>query len=88
MRSVETPDEHTVVFHLNRHYPDFVSETFFDEPVLPEHILKNQTGKKFHSARYHHAPVGSGPFRFTEWVPGAYLVLSANQDYYGVLLPK
>jgi peptide/nickel transport system substrate-binding protein len=81
--TVETPDDHTVVFHLKRHYPDFVSETFFDEPVLPKHILKSEMGDRFHSAKFHHAPVGSGPFRFTEWVPGAYLVLSANQDYYG-----
>ncbi|MGD8414190.1 MAG: peptide ABC transporter substrate-binding protein, partial [Candidatus Latescibacterota bacterium] len=83
VRSVETPDDRTVVFRLSRHYPDFVRETFFDEPVLPEHILKNHTGKRFHSARFHHEPIGSGPFRFTEWVPGAYLILSANQDYYG-----
>jgi peptide/nickel transport system substrate-binding protein len=83
VRSVETPDDHTVVFHLRRHYPDFVSETFFDEPVLPEHILKGTTGKRFHAAKFHHAPVGSGPFKFKEWVPGSHLVLVANSDYYG-----
>jgi peptide/nickel transport system substrate-binding protein len=37
--SVETPDEYTVIFHLARPYPDFVRETFYDESVLPEHIL-------------------------------------------------
>jgi peptide/nickel transport system substrate-binding protein len=83
VRSVEIPDDHTVVFHLKRHYPDFVGETFFDEPVLPEHILKNYRGGRFHSARFHHAPVGSGPFKFKEWVAGSHLVLSANHDYYG-----
>ena len=83
VRSVETPDDYTVVFHLKRHYPDFVSETFFDESVLPEHILKNQTGQRFHSAKFHHEPVGSGPFKFKEWVSGAHLILTANHDYYG-----
>lgn len=83
VRSVETPDDHTVVFNLKRHYPDFVSETFFDESVLPRHLLESKKGKLFHSARFHHAPVGSGPFRFHEWVPGSHLILSANDDYYG-----
>jgi peptide/nickel transport system substrate-binding protein len=83
VRAVETPDDHTVVFHLKRHYPDFVSETFFDESVLPEHILNDQTGKRFHSARFHHQPVGSGPFKFTEWVSGSHLIVTANRDYYG-----
>jgi peptide/nickel transport system substrate-binding protein len=83
VKSVETPDDHTVVFRLTRQYPDFVSETFFDESVLPAHILRGQTGKLFHSAKFHHAPVGSGPFKFKAWVPGAHLVLEANHDYYG-----
>ena len=83
VRSVETPDDHTVVFQLKRHYPDFVSETFYDEPVLPEHILKHHSGKRFHSARFHHEPVGSGPFKFKEWVSGAHLILTANSEYYG-----
>jgi peptide/nickel transport system substrate-binding protein len=83
VESVETPDDHTVVFRLERHYPDFVSETFFDESVLPAHILRGETGKSFHSAKFHHAPVGSGPFKFKTWIPGAHLVLTANHDYYG-----
>ncbi|MCH7549798.1 MAG: peptide ABC transporter substrate-binding protein [Candidatus Krumholzibacteriota bacterium] len=79
---VETPDQWTVIFHLKRPYIDFVSETFYDESVLPEHVLRNVTGSRFHSARFHHAPVGSGPFRFREWAPGSHLVLEANHDYY------
>jgi peptide/nickel transport system substrate-binding protein len=83
VEAVETPDAHTVQFRLKRHYPDFVSETFFDESVLPEHILRGDTGKRFHSARFHHAPIGSGPFKFKEWVPGSHLTLVANKGYYG-----
>jgi peptide/nickel transport system substrate-binding protein len=82
VRAVETPDDRTVVFHLKRHYPDFVGETFFDESVLPYHLLKADTGKRFHASRYHHAPIGSGPFRFKEWVPGSHLILVANRNYY------
>jgi peptide/nickel transport system substrate-binding protein len=80
--SVETPDERTVVFHLARPYPDFVSEIFFDESVLPKHILQNETGEAFHRSRFHQAPVGSGPFKFKEWKSGSHMVLTRNDRYY------
>lgn len=81
--SIDTPDDKTVIFHLSRPYPDFVGETFYDEPVLPEHLLRDFTGSRFHSARYHHEPLGSGPFVFKQWVPGSHLILTANPNYYG-----
>jgi peptide/nickel transport system substrate-binding protein len=83
VESVDTPDDHTIVFHLKRSYPDFVTETFYDESVLPEHLLKRSRGELFHSATFHHAPVGSGPFKFESWTSGSHLTLVANPDYYG-----
>src|SRR5688572_16691271 len=83
VESVDTPDDHTIVFHLKRSYPDFVTETFYDESVLPEHLLKRSRGELFHSATFHHAPVGSGPFKFESWTAGSHLTLVANPDYYG-----
>jgi peptide/nickel transport system substrate-binding protein len=81
--SVETPDERTVVFRLAKTFPDFVSEIFFDEPVLPEHVLRDETGDAFHRSSFHFAPVGSGAFRFREWKSGSHISLSRNDDYYG-----
>jgi peptide/nickel transport system substrate-binding protein len=83
VESVDTPDDHTIVFRLKRPYPDFVSETFCDESVLPEHLLRDSRGERFYASRFHHAPVGSGPFKFESWTPGSHLGLVANTDYYG-----
>ena len=83
VKSLDTPDDHTVVFTLDHPYPDFVGETFYDESILPEHLLRGSTGERFHSDPFHRAPVGSGPFRFKEWVPGSHLMVVANDDYYG-----
>ncbi len=82
VKAVETPDAKTVVFHLKRAYPDFVSETFYDESVLPKHVLENSRGANFHSAKFHHAPIGSGPFKFKLWVPGSHLIVERNDAYY------
>ncbi|NIO00867.1 MAG: hypothetical protein GTO42_01795 [Candidatus Latescibacteria bacterium] len=81
--AVDTPDDKTVIFHLKRPYPDFVGETFYDESVLPKHILEDDVGEKFHSCRFHHQPVGSGPFEFEEWVNGSHLIVKRNEAYYG-----
>lgn len=56
--ALDTPDDTTVVFRLKRPYPDFVGETFFDEPVLPEHILRESVGERFFAAPFHRAPIG------------------------------
>lgn len=81
--TIETPDDGEVIFHLKHSYPDFVGETFYDEAVLPEHILGDARGARFQVSPYHHAPVGSGPFRFKEWVSGSHLILERNDEYYG-----
>jgi peptide/nickel transport system substrate-binding protein len=83
IESIETPDTRTIVFHLKHSYPDFVSETFLDEAVLPSHLLAGIEPASFHLAGYHRAPTGSGPFVFEEWVPGSHIVVTRNDAYYG-----
>jgi peptide/nickel transport system substrate-binding protein len=83
VESVETPDSRTVVFHLKNPYPDFVSETFLEESVLPRHLLSDIAPAKFHLSEFHRAPVGSGSFVFKEWAPGSHIVLTRNDAYYG-----
>jgi peptide/nickel transport system substrate-binding protein len=80
---VETPDSHTVVFHLREIYANFVGDCFYDESVLPRHLLERALGPDFQNADYHRHPVGSGPFVFKEWVPGSHIIVRANKDYYG-----
>jgi peptide/nickel transport system substrate-binding protein len=80
---VDTPDSHTVVFHLREVYANFVGDCFYDESVLPRHLLENKLGPDFQNADFHRRPVGSGPFVFKEWVSGSHISVTANRDYYG-----
>ena len=80
---IETPDPRTVVFHLSEIYANFVGDCFYDESVLPEHLLGPFLGAGFQGAPFHREPVGSGPFVFREWVAGSHITLAANSDYYG-----
>lgn len=83
IESVETPDSHTVIFHLGEVYANFVGDCFYDESVLPRHLLSGVLGSDFQSAGFHRHPVGSGPFEFHEWVPGSHITVRANRGYYG-----
>jgi peptide/nickel transport system substrate-binding protein len=71
LRTVELPDEHTVVFHLQRPFPDF--DHLMAMPVaapVPRHA---DTG-----ARYGRAPLSTGPYRVERHDPGRRLLLTRN----------
>lgn len=47
--------------------------------ILPKHILEKEN---LRDTRYARAPVGSGPYRFREWLAGSRIVLEANPRYF------
>ncbi|MCK4350677.1 MAG: hypothetical protein KAX13_07455, partial [Candidatus Krumholzibacteria bacterium] len=80
---VETPDSFTVVFHLREIYANFVGDCFYDESVLPRHLLERHLGSGFQSVPFHRMPVGSGPFIVDEWSSGSHIRFVKNTGYYG-----
>ncbi len=83
--SIATPDARTVVVHLKRRYPPFVTQFFatLDEgakPIVPEHLLGGAA--EVNDVPFNAAPVGSGPFRFVRWDRGERIVLARNDDYF------
>lgn len=47
--------------------------------ILPKHILE---GEDLNTTKYRRNPMGAGPYKLKEWVPGRRLVLEANEDYF------
>lgn len=47
--------------------------------ILPRHALE---GENLLETRYSRMPLGAGPYKLREWVPGRRLVLEANEDYF------
>jgi peptide/nickel transport system substrate-binding protein len=47
--------------------------------VLPKHLLEGQDITKSKLTRH---PIGTGPYRFKEWVTGEKIVLQSNPDYF------
>lgn len=78
--SIEAPDEQTVVITLKQPYAPLISLlTVFDAPVLPKHLYE---GTDPLTNPVNNQPVGSGPFRFEDWVRGERVEIVRNDDYF------
>ena len=52
-------------------------------PVLYDAVMMSPSAVKAAGEAVAKKPVGTGPYRFVEWVPGERLVMEANPDYWG-----
>lgn len=78
--SVEAPDAHTVIFTLNQPFGPFLG--IFEVgtmPMIPKHIYE---GTDYANNPANNTPIGTGPFKFEEWVKGSYIHLTAYEDYH------
>lgn len=85
INSIETPDPYTAVLKLNNPAPymmwAFVSS---ESPMVPKHLY--ETGE--HQTNPNNvAPIGTGPFKFVEWVKGSHITLERNPDYWDAPRP-
>ena len=77
IESVEIPDDLTAVVTLKALYLPWVAETLGWNPLLPQHIQSTMTTEEFGRN-----PVGNGPFKFVEWVPGDHITYERNENYF------
>jgi len=80
IESITAPDAATVVIQLQRPYAPLISLlSVFDAPVLPKHVFE---GSDPLTNAANQEPIGSGPFRFVEWVRGERVVLERFDGYF------
>jgi len=82
IEKVEKIDQYTVKFTLKQVDAQFpvVSLGFH---ILPEHILKDVPIADMGEHEFNTKnPIGSGPFKFSEWKDGEYVKVVANEDYW------
>lgn len=74
---VDLVDDSTVRFYFTKSYPLLAQVLPWHLPILPpKYVSENRTswGRK---------PIGTGPYKFVEWVPNVRIVMEANMDYWG-----
>lgn len=96
IKTVETPDDHTVRLIYKRLYSPAVNA--WTMGILPEHLLNAQalaremderglsqtarTAFGMRDSRFNRRPIGTGPFRFVEWQTDEFIHLKRNDDYW------
>ena len=77
VKSIDAPDEHTIrVIYDSPFAPALAS---WGMNILPAHLLE---GKDITKSPLSRNPVGTGPYRFKEWVSSQKIVLEANKEYF------
>jgi peptide/nickel transport system substrate-binding protein len=75
--SITLKDDHTAVVQMKKMYVPFIDECLAFWPLLPEHVQSKMSSEEFGKK-----PVGNGPFKFVEWVPGDHITLERNPKYW------
>ncbi len=84
LESVEAPDDSTIVVHLTQPWAPILSDLAMFNSAVQSKAYYEKVGEE----AYKQAPMGTGPFYFSEWKKGEYVLLSKNTNYWNPELPK
>ena len=77
---VETPDEHTAIVKLAHPSVPFMRAlSSLSIPIVAKHVYE---GTDYRNNPTNVAPIGTGPFKFAEWVKGSHVRLEKNENYW------
>lgn len=74
--SIETPDDYTVIFKTVKPVP------WFAETMHQNFIVDKESSEKRDDGDYNTVAMGTGAYKFVEWVKGSYVRMTANEDYW------
>lgn len=75
IKNIEVVDDNTVKFTLDQPYSPFLS--YLTMSIVPKALVEKDP------AAFANNPVGTGPYKLTEWKRGDTLTFQANPDYWG-----
>jgi len=85
IEDIEVVDDRTFKIHLNgpdpAWYNIFGRGTSNGAPILPKHLLEDQMGERAQSAPYNLNPVGTGPYKVSNFVPGDVVNFEINEHF-------
>ncbi|MFW2365834.1 MAG: ABC transporter substrate-binding protein [Desulforhopalus sp.] len=76
IESIETPDRYTVIFKTRKSVP------WFAETMHLNFIVDKESSEKREDSDYSTRPVGTGAYKFVEWIKGSYVRMEANDQYW------
>lgn len=80
VEEVEVVDPHTVALHLKQVDSSLIYKLSIG--IIPKHIFGDTEIAKLKEHEGNQNPIGTGPFKFSEYESGQYIVLVRNEDYW------
>jgi peptide/nickel transport system substrate-binding protein len=77
VKNAEVPDPYT--FRVTYKEPFSPGLGTWGMGVIPKHLLEKED---INTTKFNRRPVGTGPFKFVEWVTDEKIVVEANPDYF------
>jgi peptide/nickel transport system substrate-binding protein len=88
LKSVEATDKYTAVFHLKTKDVYFALGKLTLAYIYPKKYLSKYAPKDVRGSDFMKHPIGCGPMKFVEYLPGERLVFEKFNDYYAQFKPK
>jgi peptide/nickel transport system substrate-binding protein len=82
IQSVEAEGDRTVVFRFTRVYAEQLYDATFHTAMLPAHLLAGLPPHSLARSAYASHPIGNGPYRWVRRVPGQFIELAANEQFF------
>ena len=83
LSGIEIIDDYTIAITTTDVYGAFFYQIGEQLSIVPEHIWGDIPAAEAHEhTELLHNPVGTGPFKFTEYVPDQYVILDKFSDYW------
>ena len=77
VEEIDVIDDYTISFKLDA--PNVAFLDYMTMAVLPEHLLE---GEDMQESDFFRHPIGTGPYKLTEWDEGQAIILDKNEDYF------
>ena len=91
---ITTPDNYTVVFNWKAPFIEAIKDMgVFAAPIAPKHLYQASCPATpcvlgdVRQNQWDFKPVGTGPFKFQDWVRGDHVTLVRNEKYFKAGLP-
>jgi peptide/nickel transport system substrate-binding protein len=87
LSKVSAPDSHTVVLNFDQPTPEFFLKSILAgqyQLVVPRHLYE---GKDLLTNPLNNTPVGTGPWKYGQWVRGSHVLYARNTGYWSANRP-